>query len=114
MRDPWGVKCRHDIGVDILLWGSDFAHATGDWPNSQKVINDTFAGVTKEERHKMLAGNAIRFFHLDAIADLDASWARNARASRRTIAAGCKSRVSGCSDETSNDRPENHKRNARS
>jgi hypothetical protein len=72
MRDPWGVKCRHDIGVDILLWGSDFAHATGDWPNSQKVINDTFAGVTKEERHKMLAGNAIRFFHLDAAADLDA------------------------------------------
>jgi predicted TIM-barrel fold metal-dependent hydrolase len=72
MRDPWGVKCRHDIGVGILLWGSDFAHATGDWPNSQKLINDTFAGVTKEERHKMLAGNAIRFFHLDAAADLDA------------------------------------------
>jgi predicted TIM-barrel fold metal-dependent hydrolase len=72
MRDPWGVKCRHDIGVGILLWGSDFAHATGDWPNSQKVINDTFGGVTKDERHKMLAGNAIRFFHLDAAADLDA------------------------------------------
>ena len=72
MRDPWGVKCRHDIGVDILLWGSDFAHATGDWPNSQKVINDTFVGVTDEERYTMLAGNAIRFFHLDAAADLDA------------------------------------------
>jgi predicted TIM-barrel fold metal-dependent hydrolase len=72
MRDPWGVKCRHDIGVGILLWGSDFAHATGDWPNSQKVINDSFIGVKNEERDKMLAGNAIRFFHLDAAADLDA------------------------------------------
>jgi predicted TIM-barrel fold metal-dependent hydrolase len=72
MRDPWGVKCRHEIGVDILLWGSDFAHATGDWPNSQMVINDTFVGVPKEERYTMLAGNAIRFFHLDAAADLDA------------------------------------------
>jgi predicted TIM-barrel fold metal-dependent hydrolase len=72
MRDPWGVKCRHEIGVDILLWGSDFAHATGDWPNSQKVINDSFIGVKNEERDKMLAGNAIRFFHLDAAADLDA------------------------------------------
>jgi predicted TIM-barrel fold metal-dependent hydrolase len=72
MRDPWGVKCRHEIGVDILLWGSDFAHATGDWPNSQKVINATFVKVTEEERYAMVAGNAIRFFHLDAIADLDA------------------------------------------
>jgi len=28
--------------------------------------------VKNEERDKMLAGNAIRFFHLDAAADLDA------------------------------------------
>ncbi len=71
MRDPWGVKCRNEIGVDILLWGSDFAHATGDWPHSQEVIKETFGGVNEEERQKMLAGNAIRFFNLDPIADLD-------------------------------------------
>lgn len=72
MRDPWGVKCRHEIGVDTLLWGSDFAHATGNWPHSMDIVNETFAGVTEEERHKMLAGNTIRFFHLDAAADLGA------------------------------------------
>ncbi len=66
MRDPWGVKCRNEIGVDILLWGSDFAHATGDWPHSAELIDATFVGVTGEERYKMLAGNAIKFFHLDA------------------------------------------------
>ena len=72
MRDPWGVKCLHEIGVDTLLWGSDFAHATGNWPHSMDIVNGTFVGVTEEERYKMLAGNTIRFFHLDAAADLGA------------------------------------------
>ncbi|HEX9453877.1 MAG TPA: amidohydrolase family protein, partial [Candidatus Binatia bacterium] len=62
-----------EIGVDILIWGSDFAHATGDWPHSQQLIEQTFAGVSPEERRKMLADNVIRFFHLDAALDLDKS-----------------------------------------
>jgi len=64
MKDPLGVRLRHDVGVKALLWGSDFAHATGDWPESRRVIDETFAGVPAEERYAMLAGNAIEFFHL--------------------------------------------------
>ena len=71
MRDPWGVKCRGEIGVNILLWGSDFAHATGNWPHSQDVIDETFVDVAEEERYAMLAGNAIEFFRLDAAVDLE-------------------------------------------
>ncbi len=71
MKDPWGVACRHEIGVDILVWGSDFAHATGDWPHSQDLIEDMFQGVDEDDRRKMVAENAIRFFGLDAEADLD-------------------------------------------
>ena len=59
MKDPLGVRLRHDIGVKALLWGSDFAHATGDWPESRRVIDETFAGVPPDERYAMLAGNAI-------------------------------------------------------
>ncbi len=66
MRDPFGVSMRHAIGVDSLIWGSDFAHATGDWPESLKTVNETFVGVPEDERYKMLAGNAVAFFHLDA------------------------------------------------
>ena len=71
MRDPWAVKCREEIGVDILLWGSDFAHATGNWPHSQDVIDETFVGVTGDERYAMLVGNTIEFFHVDPSLDLD-------------------------------------------
>lgn len=65
MDDPFGVRLRHDIGVKALLWGSDFAHATGDWPHSRDVIEQTFVGVPADERYLMLAGNAVEFFQLD-------------------------------------------------
>ena len=71
MRDAWGVRCRHEIGVDILLWGSDFAHATGDWPNSQRLLDETCAGVPAAERRKLVLDNAIDYFHLDGKVDLD-------------------------------------------
>ncbi len=64
MKDPFGVKLRHEIGVKTLLWGSDFAHATGDWPHSKSVIDKTLVGVPDDERYAMLAGNAIGFFRL--------------------------------------------------
>jgi len=64
MKDPHGVRLRDDIGVKTLLWGSDFAHATGDWPHSREVIEETFVGVPADERYAMLAANAVEFFHL--------------------------------------------------
>ena len=67
MKDPFGVRLRHDVGVKALLWGSDFAHATGDWPESRRMIDETFVGVTEDERYAMLAGNAIEFFRLKDI-----------------------------------------------
>ena len=71
MKDPLGVRLRHDVGVTALMWGSDFAHATGDWPESRRVIDETFVGVPADERYAMLAGNAIKFFHLkDSVPDL--------------------------------------------
>jgi len=64
MKDPFGMRLRHEIGVKTLLWGSDFAHATGDWPHSRSMIEKTFVGVPDDERYAMLAGNAIGFFGL--------------------------------------------------
>ena len=71
MKDPFGVRLRHDVGVKALLWGSDFAHATGDWPESRRMIDETFVGVPEDERYSMLAGNAIEFFRLkDIVSDV--------------------------------------------
>jgi len=66
IRNPVGVRIRHEIGVNRMMWSTDFPHAETDWPESQQVIEEMFAGVPEDERYRILAGNAIEYFHLDA------------------------------------------------
>jgi predicted TIM-barrel fold metal-dependent hydrolase len=63
-RDPAGVQLRDWMGVDQLLWGSDFPHQESEYPHSAKVIDENFKGVPEDDKFKMLAGNAIRWFGL--------------------------------------------------
>ncbi|HEY7168273.1 MAG TPA: amidohydrolase family protein [Candidatus Binatia bacterium] len=65
LHDPVGVQHRDCIGYDKLMWGTDFAHAASEWPNSVKIMEQDFAGVPEKERHAMLVGNSVRYFHLE-------------------------------------------------
>ena len=63
--DPIGVELRHHVGVDRIMWSTDFPHIVTHWPRSLEVMETQFTGVPDHEREPMLAGNAVRFFHLD-------------------------------------------------
>jgi predicted TIM-barrel fold metal-dependent hydrolase len=65
LRDPVGVRLRHDVGVENAMWGSDFPHSASDWPYSSRVIEECFEGVPEAERVAMTRDNAVKFFHLD-------------------------------------------------
>ena len=64
LYDPVGIQSRDAIGVDNLLFCTDFPHAAGDWPNSQRIIDDMFEGVPENEKRAMLVENAVKFWHL--------------------------------------------------
>lgn len=64
ITDRWGIAGRHGVGVDNMMWSTDYPHHGNDWPYSRKVINETMADVPAEERHQILAGNAARIFGL--------------------------------------------------
>ena len=66
LDDPIGVEMRHHVGVDRLIWATDFPHQESDYPDSQAVIDRIFEGVPQDERRKMLVDNVVEFFHLDA------------------------------------------------
>jgi hypothetical protein len=66
LHDPVGVRKRDCIGVDKLIWGTDFAHAASEWPNSIPVMERDFSNVPQNERHAMLVGNVVRYFRLDS------------------------------------------------
>ena len=63
--NPVGVRTMaREVGVDRIMWAADFPHAESDWPNSRQVIEKSVAELTAEDRHKVIAGNAVEFFRL--------------------------------------------------
>ena len=64
-RDVFGMKVRGEVDVNKLMWGSDFPHAISDWPHSDHLLEEMFAGVPEGERNKMLVSNAVEYFHLE-------------------------------------------------
>ncbi len=62
MEDDIGVEFRKHIGVDNMLWGSDFPHAELTWPQSKQFLDRIFAGVPEEDRRKITADNAAKMF----------------------------------------------------
>ncbi len=67
--NPVGVREMYrEVGVDRIMWATDFPHGECDWPYSQDVLAESFAGIPDDARHKVIAGNAIEFFHLPASA----------------------------------------------
>ena len=64
-EDHVGVKLRHEIGVDRMMWSTDFPHVVTRWPHSLEMMDSQMKDVPEEERHKMAAGNAVKFFRLN-------------------------------------------------
>ena len=59
------VGDRHRIGVDKLMWGSDYPHMEGTWPNTMDKLRETFADVPEGEIRTMLGDTAIDVFGFD-------------------------------------------------
>ena len=64
-EDSLGIELRHIIGVDNLLWGSDYPHQESTFPYSRRVLDEILADCTDEEKAKIAGGNAARIYHLD-------------------------------------------------
>ena len=65
ITDICAVLLRREIGLDKILWSSDYPHTATDWPNSWTAIDRAFEGVPADEKQQMLAGNAMGLYHID-------------------------------------------------
>jgi predicted TIM-barrel fold metal-dependent hydrolase len=59
------VERRYEIGVDVLMWASDYPHPEGTWPETHDRMADSFKGIPELERDAMLGGNAAEFYGFD-------------------------------------------------
>lgn len=62
MDDEVGLAQRHEIGIENILWSTDFPHPATTWPNSQETVARQFAAVPTAERDLICAGNASRLY----------------------------------------------------
>jgi len=52
------------------MWGSDFPHSVGSFPESRAWIEEIFAPCSPEERRTVLVDNPCRYFGLDPEAEI--------------------------------------------
>ena len=64
-EDGLGISLRNIIGVDNLLWGSDYPHPESTFPRSQQILGEILADCTEEEKAKICGENAARVYQLD-------------------------------------------------
>ncbi len=62
--DRIAIESRHYLGVDNIMWETNFPLPTSTWPNSRDYIAKSFDGVPEDERSRMLWGNAADLYKL--------------------------------------------------
>ncbi len=56
---------RAQSGVECMMWGSDFPHPEGTWPQTHDMMLETFRGLPEDEIGAMLGENAADCYGLD-------------------------------------------------
>jgi len=62
--DPIGIKLLDDLGHDNVMWGSDFPHPDGVWPDSQEYLQKELGHLPADVRRKVVCENAGKFYGL--------------------------------------------------
>ena len=64
MDDEVGLSMRHRIGIENILWSTDFPHPATTWPHSQETVARQFADIPDAERDLICSGNSARIYNL--------------------------------------------------
>jgi predicted TIM-barrel fold metal-dependent hydrolase len=62
IEDVVGIKNRGDIGINNILWESDYPHSDTNWPHNRKRAAEMLADVPDKEAHRIVELNARELF----------------------------------------------------
>jgi predicted TIM-barrel fold metal-dependent hydrolase len=62
IEDASTICTRHTIGVDNILFESDYPHGDGTWPDTQTVIDNVLGSLPVEEIRKITHENAAHVY----------------------------------------------------
>jgi predicted TIM-barrel fold metal-dependent hydrolase len=62
ISDNAGLESRHLIGVDNIMFESDYPHSDSQWPHTRKLLADSLIDVPDDEARKMVELNARKLY----------------------------------------------------
>jgi predicted TIM-barrel fold metal-dependent hydrolase len=65
---PFEIDLLHEVGTKNLMWGADYPHQEGTWPNTLPAIRHAFRDTPEPEARRILGENALEVFDFDASA----------------------------------------------
>ena len=60
--DPSTIVTKDTIGIDNILFESDYPHGDGTWPDTQEVMHRVLGGLSDEEIRKISHENAAALY----------------------------------------------------
>lgn len=64
-EDAIGLREREFIGVDALMWGSDYPHTESTFPRSRQILTEIMDGLPAEDVRKIVSANTTRLYGFD-------------------------------------------------
>ncbi|MGH7091290.1 MAG: amidohydrolase family protein, partial [Stellaceae bacterium] len=58
------VEERRHVGVDRIMFATDFPHIECEWPNTKPLVDEIYADIPEPDRRRIWAENAVEFFKL--------------------------------------------------
>ena len=65
VHEPEGVELRHELGINNVLWSTDFPHPVCNWPGAGEKIRKQFEGVPEDEVRAITWGNGARMYGIE-------------------------------------------------
>ena len=59
------IRRRHAIGCDVAMWGTDYPHPEGTWPNTIERLRSDFGDVPVGDTRQLLGETAARCYGFD-------------------------------------------------
>jgi predicted TIM-barrel fold metal-dependent hydrolase len=66
IHDEVGIEIRDTIGINNIMFESDYPHSDSNWPHSRKMLAERLVDVPDEDARKIAETNARRVFNFPA------------------------------------------------
>lgn len=74
-EDPLGIRDRHTVGINNIMFGSDYPHTESTFPRSVSILQSLLQGLPTEEQNKICFENCANLYSFTDVPEFQEIWA---------------------------------------